>query len=283
MLDYSDFTILLARQRSGTNPVRSVLESHRDVFCFNEVFNFGDRDADEPLLRRTNFFTFLVAYAQGDLTRVFPDRHETVFLDFLEYLRCFTPKAHKVIDVKLNTTHFLTEPWAENATSPYLYDLIVRHELRVLHLTRRNYLRSVLSSEKAWHSGRYTVERTQPPYEDVTRAVDVAFLLRELEKCAEEDEAVAHRFASYPLYLAFDYADVFARGGASGEFLDTVASWLAIPSSFRRTPRYRKQSSLPLRETIANYDEVERALRGTRFEYCLDDEPVYARRELVRH
>ncbi len=58
-----------------------------------------------------------------------------------------------------------------------------------------------------------------------------------------------------------------------------IAAWLGIPNDFSQTTsRYRKQSALPLRETIQNYAAVERALRGTGFEYCLEDEPMYRRR-----
>ena len=108
--DYSDFIVVLSRQRSGTNPLRSVLESHPEIFCFNEVFNLPDRDADEPLLRESNFFTFLERYATDDVRRTMPDNHERLFLDYLEYLRCLSQKRYAVIDVKYNTTHFLARP-----------------------------------------------------------------------------------------------------------------------------------------------------------------------------
>jgi hypothetical protein len=37
-MDYSNFIILLARQRSGTNALRSILESHPAISCLPEVF-----------------------------------------------------------------------------------------------------------------------------------------------------------------------------------------------------------------------------------------------------
>ena len=39
--DYGDFIVLLSRQRSGTTPLRSVLESHSEIFSVNEVFNLA--------------------------------------------------------------------------------------------------------------------------------------------------------------------------------------------------------------------------------------------------
>ena len=279
-MSHSDFTILLARQRSGTNPLRSILRTHRDVFCFNEVFNWGDRDADDTLLRDTNFFRFVERYAGGDVRRISPDRHETLFRDFLEYLRCFSDTRHLIVDVKYNQTLFLTEPWARDITSPYLFDLIEKYELRVLNLTRRNYLRYVLSTEKAWYSGWYTVGGHQRTYDDHRRWIDPAFVLRELTKCDAEDELIMRRFASYPHFRAFEYADIFPGGHdpVSSDFLASVADWFGIPDRFKASPEYRKQSWLPLEETIENYEDVAAALRGTKFEQCLEDEPAYRTR-----
>ena len=186
--DYGDFIVLLSRQRSGTTPLRSVLESHPDIFTFKEVFNLSGRDSDQPLLRESNFFTFLERYAKDDVRRTMPDHHERLFLDYLEYLRCLSQKRYTLIDVKYNTTHFLARPWQERG-APYLLELIVKHGLYVLNVTRRNYLRSILSSEKAWHSNCYVVPDGDTAYVDGTRYLDPDFVLRELSHCRDEDHA----------------------------------------------------------------------------------------------
>jgi hypothetical protein len=275
--ELSDFTILLARQRSGTNAVRSVLESHREIFCLNEVFNFPDKDSDEPLLRHTNFFTFLQEYAQGDLRQAFPDRHEEIFLDFLRYLRCFSPKPHIVIDVKYNTTQFLTKPWADNMTAPYLYTLLRRHHVRVLNIRRRNYLRYAISNVKALETSIYSVTPDGNGYRDQPVTMSLGDLGNELEKCRDEDSMVERWFAGSPLYFAYEYADLFPDHSSemSSDFLAKVARWLDVSEDFQPITTYRKQSYLPLAETIENYDEVVELLVGTEFEYCLDDEPSY--------
>src|SRR5436190_4132740 len=40
-MDCSEFIIQLARQRSGTNALISVLRSHKDVFCITAHYRFG--------------------------------------------------------------------------------------------------------------------------------------------------------------------------------------------------------------------------------------------------
>ena len=99
-MNYSNVVILLARQRSGTNALRSVLSAHPDIYCHNEVFNLADIDTDEDrVLREANFFNFQEKYARGDVRRLLPSNHERLFLDFLEYLRCFSSKRYMLIDV----------------------------------------------------------------------------------------------------------------------------------------------------------------------------------------
>jgi hypothetical protein len=78
--------------------------------------------------------------------------------------------------------------------------------------------------------------------------------------------------------MAIEYEQLFPRMGAppSDAVLAQVADWLGIAADFPKTqPRYRKQSVLPLPDAITNYGEVAEALRGTDFEYVLEDEAPY--------
>jgi hypothetical protein len=246
-----------------------------------EVFSFIDKDSSDLRTREANFFNFIDKYAAGDVRRIWPDKHEKLFLDFLEYLRCFSDKQYVVIDVKYMSTRFLAEPWARDVTCPYLFDLIVEHDLHVLNVTRRNYLRYFLSNEKAANTGRYHTWPGDNKYvADHPLHVNVGLLLETLNKCLDEDRLVHKRFAGYPRFVSYDYTDIFPGGEqeVSADFITSVAKWLDIPDDFSPVPHFKKQSFLPLVDTIENFDEVEGALRGTRFEYCLEDEAAYATR-----
>lgn len=276
-MDYSNFIILLARQRSGTNALRSILKSHPDIFCLNEVFNLIDKDSEYSLLRETNFFTFLIKCSQGDISRIFPNNHERLFLDFLEYLKCFSSKRYILIDVKLNTTHFLTQPTQDIGVPPYLFKLIVTYGLKIFNLTRKNYLRYVVSLLKAQKTGYYTVNMSDTSYLDNKIQINVSFLLHEINKCYAEDQLINKYFASYAQYLPYDYADVFPQAGsrAADDFLQCFSQWLGISNCFEEVKHFKKQSYLSLEETIENFEEVTKALRRTKFEYCLEDERMY--------
>jgi hypothetical protein len=100
--------------------------------------------------------------------------------------------------------------------------------------------------------------------------------------CQFEDDLVKGSFAGYGLYLNFDYQELFRRQGAeaSEACLSRFAAWLGIGNQFAdREPRHRKLANLPLTDAVSNFDDVVTALRGTEFEYCLDDEAIYRSRD----
>jgi hypothetical protein len=288
-----DFIVLLARQRSGTNPLRSVLDTHPEIFSVPEVFN--DRPTpDWELEVETNYVNFLAKRVSGDLHAVLAaEDHRELFLDFLEYLRCFTDRRFIVVDVKYNSTHHVMKYWRFITEEPFLFTVMRNEKIRVLNLTRHNYLRYWLSEVKAhltqrweafdervvgnrpWYLAKYA---GRPDSADVKVHLDVAETLQTLELCRSENEVVAASFAGYDRYLQLDYEDLFREIGApvSEEALVRIAEWLGIEPAFaERRPQYKKQSVLALADTIENYDEVASALRDTPFEYCLEDERIY--------
>src|SRR4051812_20839471 len=107
-MGHPDFTVLLARQRSGTNALISVLETNPDIFCFDEVFRLDELPRNDPPQREAKYFTFLRQYAADDVTRTFPDRHEQLLADYLAHLRRLAHKRLIVVDVKYNSTHHLS-------------------------------------------------------------------------------------------------------------------------------------------------------------------------------
>jgi hypothetical protein len=223
-MDYSSFIILLARQRSGTNVLRSVLKHHPDFFCLPEVFEYPPA-ADWRLAVNTSYFGFLERYTKGDMKKIWAQEdHEVVFLDYLEYLRCFTDKKHVVIDVKYMSMHHVTAQWRFVTEEPFLFSLIKKHNLQVLNLTRKNFLRYYLSEMKAqetksWYAFDESVVGKQDWYLSSKKlgggekerriVVDTNHLLETLALCQTENALVEHSFVGHQGYLSFDYDDMF--------------------------------------------------------------------------
>ena len=276
-MPHPDFTVLLARQRSGTNALLSVLGTHPEIFCFDEVFRRDDLIRPDPVQIRGNYFNFLEEYADGDVTRIFPDRHQELLTAYLAHLRRLTPKRLVVVDVKYNSTHHLSGMWRP-IVEPTLFAWLKERSIAVLHLTRRNYLRCLLSHLKAWESKQYYVFEGPAP-EDVRVTVPATWALEEMQRWQMEDDLVAAAFAGYAHYKQIEYADLFPddSGAIAAATLDDLRAWFDVPPAFVNRVSLSKQSALPLVESVENFADVRATLQGTPFEGCLDDEPAYRR------
>ena len=193
-----------------------------------------------------------------------------MFLDFLAELPVDAPRV--IVDVKYN---HLTRAFRDNTALP---DFLRRHGVRVLNLTRHNFLRYYVSNEKGvrrqmWH------ETSATPAVDAPIAIDVDALLKKLPQWQAENAAVSSCFTGYDRYLTFDYAEMTTdlNGPLSEPVLRRIAEWLDVAPDFEAQASFTKQARLPLAESIVNFAAVADALRGTDFEYCLADEPFYER------
>jgi hypothetical protein len=287
-MDLPDVTVLLARQRSGTNALRDVLDSHPELFCLPEVF----QAQPSPKARHeveANYFNFLDE-RRDEVKRVLTseEAQEDLFLEYLRFLGTFSEKPRMVVDVKYNSAHNVDAPWRDLAAEPTLFAYVRRNGIRVLNLRRRNYLRYYLSWLKTERTRRYHLHASGPDgavaVEDEGILVDVDEMRFRLELCRNEDDLIHRMLGGYPHYLAIEYEELFPRIGAppAEAELGSIAGWMGIEPEFEKTqPRYRKQSVLPLEEAIVNFDEVAAALRGTDLEYVLADEPTYRAAEAV--
>ena len=279
-----EFVVLLARQRSGTNALRSVLSTHPDIHCTPEVFFDRPAPDNEPLVN-SNFFRFVERHPVGALRRALSaEQQNGIFGDFLAHLASLTAKRLVVLDVKYNSTHHLDAAWKFISAEPTLFGILKRRRVRVINLTRMNYLRFYLSRVKLQESRRSTVRRDQEGPGDRAVLVDVGELLRLLDLCQRENELVARSFAAYDRYFSLDYDDLFpaVEAPVAAEALEAVAAFLDVVSTFDPQPVYAKQATLSLRETIINYVEVADALMGSGFGYCLDDERMYQRQSAAQ-
>ena len=275
----ADTIVMLARQRSGTNPLRDVLDSHPDVFCTPEVFHELP-SPDTELEVEMNFFAFLDRHPKATVRRAqSQELQEELFLDYLDFLHGFTDKRYVLVDVKYNSTHHFDGPWRGITEQPSMLFFMKRHGVKVLNLTRRNFLRYYLSWHKANLNETWAVPRDSDGPADRRVTLDRDDVVWTLESCRLENDAITRAFEGRPIYKTFDYEDLFpALGGpVSAQVLEWIAEWLAIEPAFAQAePQLRKQSSLGLRDTIENFDEIAEALAGTPFEYCLEDERMYS-------
>lgn len=212
--------VLLGRSRTGSNLLHSMLNAHRRVRVVGEVF------------RRM---------AGRDLDRV------------LDHALGKQPYYIRACGFKLFYNHPV------DTKDPRLWtDLAALAELRVVHLTRRNILRTLLSQRIAIRTDRWRhVGRG-----DAGPAPRVTFTPQELAKRFEQtrrnERWAAERFADHPT-LNLTYEDLVAAPEAT---LRQVTDFLGVDPIAPRTTLSR-QNPQPAAQLIANFAELEQAFRGS--------------------
>src|SRR3954447_23774238 len=225
-MGHPDVIIMLARQRSGTNPLRDVLSSHPDIFCTPEVFH--ERPSPDAHLEvDTNFWNFLEKHPKGTVRRSQSlQSQEEIFIDYMRFLRGFTDKKYLVVDVKYNSTHHLDGPWRGVTEQPSMFLFMKRTNVRTLNLTRRNYLRYYLSWFKAQATRVWTeLADAGAGHRDQRVRLEPERVLWALELCRSEDEVVERSLGGRRLYKSFDYEQLFPTLGAPVS--EDVLGWIA--------------------------------------------------------
>jgi len=247
--DYVPF-VVVGRSRTGSNFLRGLLGSHPQVIILGEILK--NPAAIEWGTERPT------APAQAaDVYRQDP-------VAFLEtYVFSEQPLAVRALGFKLFYYHARAEPWAR--IWPHLQ---TRPGLHVIHLKRRNILRTHLSRAQAERSDRWVNASGQPEdYRPIE--LDYSACLRDFEQ-TRTWEAAADEYFDGQAMLKIYYEDLVE---ATQRQVDRLEMFLGLP---RRTlvPQTHRQARLPLAQAIANYPELQRRFRGSPWEAFFEDEPA---------
>lgn len=269
--------ILLSRQRSGTNALRSVLESHPKIHCFFEVMSYAEQDLQRP----ESFISF--AKNQCGDRYDDPDNHLEIFEEFVPVLHGMHDKEITVIDLKYNSTHHVSAQWAELHERP-LFNWFQANEVPLIRLRRNNYLKVLLSDQIAflrqkWHDndtgngGKPEVFNAELP----NRGCDMEYLLHRIKSLQLEDGIIDATFRTCDHICQVTYSEMFPELGCSmnEQVLQRISDFLGVEYDFNTTPWTSKSVPRPLWEVVTNWQQVSAALRGTQFEHFLADEPMF--------
>jgi hypothetical protein len=278
--DYVRF-IITGDARTGSNMLVGALNTNPTIRCFREVFHywmdyidyyvdgFDPHDREELELRQTDPVRFL---------------QQRIF--------CHQPDQYMAVGFKYLYGHF----WGFDRLTEHLKQDL---ELRVIHLKRRNWLRSLGSVRIAEASGRWlelegTPERGKRPMHvraasaalhpsRVLRAARRRFLAParppkpqltlSLEDCEQwfnrtrwEVSRVDEMFENHPR-LDVDYEDMLM---SRDEVFASVQRFLG-QQPVRLDVTTRRQNPEPLSQLIANYEELRAAFAGTQYAAFFED------------
>lgn len=230
--DYRRF-IVLTRSRTGSNMLISCLGSHPAIHAESEIFQrLNGRTCGEIL------------------DSVFGER----------------PRRIRAVGFKIFYYHPLDDPHA-----PVWESLRAMPELYVIHLRRRNLLRTLVSRKIAgvrdiWssleeeeRSGRGSAAKVVTMTADELRAG--------FRQTRDWEEAYMRMFRVQPL-LEVVYEDFVADPGVQ---FRRITDFLGVRYRPPQTS-FRKQNPEPLRRLVSNFDELAREFSGTEWAGFFDDE-----------
>ena len=239
--DYTRF-LILGRSRVGSNLLRGLLNAHPQVATFGEIF----RD-------RTSIDWDHMGYFVSKRVRSLLQHDPVKFLD-LKVLGRY-PSFIRAVGFKLFYYHAKTD----NAASVWPY-LEGRHDLKIVHLKRRNVLHTHLSRKRAALTNRWVNTSGQSEAMEPIR-LDYDECVNDFMQTRAWEEEYDRYFADHPLLevqderLSADYRSEMRR---IERFLD-VSPRPLDPSTFRQTGQR-------LSAAIANYAELRERFTGTMWE-----------------
>ncbi|MEO0406145.1 MAG: Stf0 family sulfotransferase [Cyanobacteria bacterium P01_A01_bin.135] len=219
--EYQKFAII-AHARTGSNYLLAGLRSSEAIETHHEIFSSKQRTKGE------NFASIF--------SEVFGKKR----------------KGTKAVGFKVFYYHLTDDEWTK---------LIAHKDLKVIHLTRENRLRTVVSQQIALKTDRWqSTNQTLPANEKKVR-LDASTLVGQLRFIQNQEHLARERFKAHDI-LEVVYEDMVQN---PGEVFQKLESFLGIDDIDVSQISLRKQNAEKLEELVVNYDEVVQALATTEF------------------
>jgi LPS sulfotransferase NodH len=218
---------IVGNARTGSNYLLDGLKSSPSIRMYHEIFAGHNRRAGQD-------FSSLLS---------------TVFQ--------YESRSIQMVGFKVFYNHLSEEEWQR---------LQACRDLQIIHLTRRNRLRTVISLEIAFKTGQWTqsVRAGRPREKQVV--LEPSKLIKRLEQIESGEAAARSRFCDRPI-LEIVYEELVQ---SPPEVFASVGAYLGVDGIDPGQIRLKRQNPEALRQLIVNYDEVAAALSSTRFAEYLE-------------
>jgi len=276
-----DVTYLLARQRSGTNVLRTCLNSHANLFAVNEIMdstifkNFEGIENFAEYVREGKeaqgiFFPYYRKQLLNRPAEFLPSM--TAFKWLTDMIVESATKQHVIFDLKYSSLWNLHNNWPSLTPVPPVLNYARKSGFRIFHLTRKNALANLCSMVASNQTHVYQLKSdSDEQYERQLLKLDPETIVDQLQAYRNEQTMVRDYFADHADYFECDYGELFDETGCFSEALfREISQFYDIPFEFNLKPKHRKLGSKNLADTIHNYNEIAEVLTGTDFEHCLD-------------
>jgi LPS sulfotransferase NodH len=240
-LNYTRF-IILGRSRSGSNFLRGLLNSHSQITVYGEIFQ-NQQSIGWALPGYRQSRTLMQQFHQEPVRFI----ETKVFHKF--------PSQIKAVGFKIFYYHAQDGNWG--AVWEYLKD---DQSIRVLHIKRRNILKTHLSRVRALQSDHWVnVTGSNEVIQPVV--LDYEDCLQDFNRTREWEIESDRLFATHPM-LEIYYEDLAKDYQA---IMYQVEELLGVAHE-KLTPETFQQSSQPLSQSISNYADLKVRFQGTAWE-----------------
>jgi len=257
--------ILLARQRSGTGALGSILDQHPEVKYLGELFHPNE------ISRKNSYFNFLLQKISNDVNKGLPTAHEQNYKEYMEYVDGFEVKKNVFIDVKYSSTHHFNGNWHTPFDIPKFLQFCKRDQRKIIHLKRQNFLKTYVSGKlaeqnKIWHA------KNNADIAITSIKLEVKPLLQYLRSAARQVMHFEGYLKNYPNILELEYDNLLQNNGQLNiEVANDIANLLNIDATLfeKIKTAFVKQTPNDLNTVIENIEEISNLLQGSEFEWML--------------
>jgi LPS sulfotransferase NodH len=221
---------IVGNARTGSNFLLDGLKSSPSVRMYHEIFADHNRRVGE------------------DFDRVF----STVFQP--------ESQSTKIVGFKVFYNHLTEDEWQK---------FLACRDLKIIHLIRRNRLRTVISLEIAFKTGQWTKsgKGNSGEFKEKRLKLNPSKLIKRLEQIQEGETTARIRFRDRQV-LEVVYEELVQ---SPQSVFESVSAYLGVDGIDPNKIRLKRQNPETLRQLIINYDEIEAALRNTRFAEYLNN------------
>jgi LPS sulfotransferase NodH len=249
--------IILTSGRAGSTFLQQLLNSDPAIECYDEVFNVTNTNRHSFYsfcqTRYPNISYFFLREKFSRLSWNFP--LAWLFQQYLKFI--YEENRADKIGFKLIYHQFLHyHP---------LVSWISENPVPIIHLQRKNLLKAAVSHIKARSTGIYTsTSASLEKHQKIN--ISPAVVLHELRSLSEDKikcESLIHNNPTITIY----YEDLFENLSLT---IQQLKDFLKIENIAFQKPDIIKTNPEKISESIENYEEIKRALMGTRWEKLID-------------
>lgn len=245
----SDFRrfVIFTTGRSGSNLLIQRCESHPNIACYGEVFNGN------------GIQWYRTAGPESRALHDFRDNDPSAFLTKHVWHRF----PNKIAAVGFKLLHAQYFPNAEKIKSA----LLSVPDLQIIFLRRENALRVFLAAERAKVTRVHGImsAKERPVVPPITLSPEKC--LEHIRMTIASETALRHTFSGSPV-LDLTYENLVNHGAAENR---RVCDFLGVDNR-PLTNRSVRLAPAPLRDQIANYDDLRTFFEGSEWIRFLDDD-----------